>query len=122
VRINRKRLEESMEALGRIGATAKGGLNRVALTDDDRRGRDLLVRWMREAGLAVTVDQMGNIFGQRAGGDGRPRLDGLARRLRPYRRQVRRAARGAVRPRDHLNAERPEDRDAASRGHGHLHQ
>jgi beta-ureidopropionase / N-carbamoyl-L-amino-acid hydrolase len=72
VRINRKRLEESMEALGRIGATAKGGLNRVALTDDDRRGRDLLVGWMREAGLSVTVDQMGNIFGQRAGGDGRP--------------------------------------------------
>ena len=72
MRINRKRLEESMEALGRIGATAQGGLNRVALTDDDRRGRDLLVRWMREAGLAVTVDQMGNIFGQRAGGDGRP--------------------------------------------------
>ena len=72
MRINRKRLEESMEALGRIGATARGGLNRVALTDDDRRGRDLLVRWMREAGLTVTVDQMGNIFGQRAGGDGRP--------------------------------------------------
>ena len=72
MRINRKRLEESMEALGRIGATAKGGLNRVALTDDDRRGRDLLVGRMREAGLAVTVDQMGNIFGQRAGGDGRP--------------------------------------------------
>jgi len=56
MRINRKRLEESMEALGRIGATAKGGLNRVALTDDDRRGRDLLVEWMRQAGLAVTVD------------------------------------------------------------------
>jgi N-carbamoyl-L-amino-acid hydrolase len=72
VRINRKRLEESMEALGRIGATAKGGLNRVALTDDDRRGRDLLVRWMREAGLTVTVDQMGNIFGQRPGGNGLP--------------------------------------------------
>jgi N-carbamoyl-L-amino-acid hydrolase len=72
MRINRKRLEESMEALGRIGATAKGGLNRVALTDDDRRGRDLLVGWMREAGLTVTVDQMGNIFGQRAGGDDLP--------------------------------------------------
>ena len=70
MRINRKRLEESMEALGRVGATAKGGLNRVALTDDDRRGRDLLVEWMRQAGLAVTVDQMGNIFGQRAGSDG----------------------------------------------------
>ena len=70
MRINRKRLEESMEALGRVGATAKGGLNRVALTDDDRRGRDLLVEWMRLAGLAVTVDQMGNIIGQRAGSGG----------------------------------------------------
>ena len=70
MRINRKRLEESMEALGRVGATAKGGLNRVALTDDDRRGRDLLVEWMRQAGLAVTVDQMGNIIGQRAGSGG----------------------------------------------------
>jgi len=72
MRIDRKRLEESMEALGRIGATARGGLNRVALTDDDRRGRDLLVSWMREAGLTVTVDRMGNIFGQRAGEDGLP--------------------------------------------------
>src|SRR6266542_3881787 len=65
MRINRKRLENSMAALGRVGETAKGGLNRLALTDDDRRGRDLLVRWMREAGLTVTVDQMGNIFGLR---------------------------------------------------------
>ena len=72
MRIDRNRLAESMEALGRIGATARGGLHRVALTDDDRRGRDLLVRWMREAGLAVTVDQMGNIFGLRAGTEARP--------------------------------------------------
>ncbi|HEV8457549.1 MAG TPA: Zn-dependent hydrolase [Methylomirabilota bacterium] len=67
MRINRKRLEESMAALGRVGETPKGGLNRLALTDEDRRGRDLLVRWMREAGLNVTVDQMGNIFGLRGG-------------------------------------------------------
>ncbi len=72
MRINRNRLEESMEALGRVGATAKGGLNRVALTDDDRRGRDLLVEWMRQAGLTVTVDRMGNIFGHRAGSDSLP--------------------------------------------------
>jgi N-carbamoyl-L-amino-acid hydrolase len=72
MRINRKRLEESMDALGKIGATAKGGLTREALTDDDRRGRDLLVGWMREAGLTVTVDQMGNIFGERAGSDRLP--------------------------------------------------
>jgi N-carbamoyl-L-amino-acid hydrolase len=72
MRINRTRLEVSMEALGRIGETPNGGLNRLALTDDDRRGRDLLVRWMREAGLAVTVDAMGNIFGLRAGSEPLP--------------------------------------------------
>jgi N-carbamoyl-L-amino-acid hydrolase len=72
MRINRERLEESIEALGRVGETPAGGLTRVALTDEDRRGRDLLVRWMREAGLAVTVDQMGNIFGERAGRDALP--------------------------------------------------
>jgi beta-ureidopropionase / N-carbamoyl-L-amino-acid hydrolase len=72
MRINRARLAESMDALGRIGETPRGGLNRVALTDDDRRGRDLLVRWMKEAGLAVTVDQMGNIFGVRPGTEARP--------------------------------------------------
>jgi beta-ureidopropionase / N-carbamoyl-L-amino-acid hydrolase len=72
MRVNRNRLEESMDALGRVGGTVNGGLNRVALTDDDRRGRDLLVGWMREAGLTVTVDQMGNILGLRAGTDNLP--------------------------------------------------
>jgi len=67
MRINRTRLEASMERLGRIGETPAGGLTRLALSDEDRRGRDLLVGWMREAGLTVTVDQMGNIFGLRAG-------------------------------------------------------
>ncbi len=72
MRINRKRLEESMQALGRIGETPKGGLSRLALTDEDRRGRDLLVRWMREARLGVSVDRMGNIFGQRPGAEALP--------------------------------------------------
>ena len=72
MRIDRNRLAESMDALGRIGGTARGGLHRVALTDDDRRGRDALVGWMREAGLQVSVDQMGNIFGLRAGTEARP--------------------------------------------------
>ena len=72
MRIDRKRLESTIEELGRIGATERGGLTRLALTDEDRRGRDLLVGWMRQAGLRVTVDQMGNIFGERAGLPGRP--------------------------------------------------
>src|SRR6266542_303381 len=72
MRINRNRLQESMDALGRVGETRGGGLTRLALSDEDRRGRDLLVGWMREAGLSVSVDRMGNIVGQRAGAEGLP--------------------------------------------------
>src|SRR5213593_2058759 len=72
MRIDRKRLERSMDDLGRIGETPRGGLTRLALTDDDRRGRDWMVAHMREAGLRVTVDQMGNIFGEHAGTEALP--------------------------------------------------
>ena len=67
MKIDRQRLEQSIHDLGKIGATPRGGLTRVALTDEDKRGRDWLVARMKEAGLRVTVDQMGNIFGERAG-------------------------------------------------------
>ena len=72
MRIDRERLQDSMDRLGRVGETPAGGLTRLALTDEDRRGRDLLVEWMRGAGLTVTVDQMGNIFGVRGGKPGAP--------------------------------------------------
>src|SRR5262245_54019366 len=72
MRIDAKRLEQSIQDLGRIGETPRGGLTRLALTDEDRRGRDRMVEWMRGAGLRVTVDQMGNIFGERAGAAGAP--------------------------------------------------
>src|SRR5499433_3621495 len=65
--VDRTRLERSIEELGRIGQTPRGGLTRLALTEEDKRGRDWMVARMREAGLTVTVDQMGNIFGQRPG-------------------------------------------------------
>ncbi len=67
MRINRKRLEETFDALGRIGETPNHGLTRLALTDEDKRARDQMVAWMKEAGLRVSVDQMGNIFGERPG-------------------------------------------------------
>src|ERR671924_2261014 len=70
--IDRARLEASIHELGKIGATARGGLTRLALTDEDKRGRDWMVARMREAGLRVTVDQMGNIFGERPGEAGLP--------------------------------------------------
>jgi beta-ureidopropionase / N-carbamoyl-L-amino-acid hydrolase len=72
MKIDRARLARTIEELGRIGATERGGLTRLALSDEDRRGRDLMVGWMRQAGLRVSVDQMGNIFGERAGEPGRP--------------------------------------------------
>ncbi len=72
MRIDCARLEQTIEDLGRIGETPRGGLSRLALTDDDRHARDRMVVWMREAGLTVTVDRMGNIFGQRPGTEALP--------------------------------------------------
>jgi N-carbamoyl-L-amino-acid hydrolase len=72
MRIDRRRLERSIEELGKIGETPRGGLTRLALTDEDKRGRDWMVARMREAGLRVTIDQMGNIFGQRPGAEALP--------------------------------------------------
>ena len=67
--INGQRLWDSLMEMAKIGATAKGGVCRLALTDLDREGRDLFVRWAREAGCTITVDQMGNVFARRAGKD-----------------------------------------------------
>lgn len=67
LRINAQRLHARLDTLAQVGAIAGGGCCRLALTDDDRRGRDLVVSWMRELGLAVQVDAIGNVFGLRAG-------------------------------------------------------
>jgi N-carbamoyl-L-amino-acid hydrolase len=67
LRINGQRLWNSLMDLARIGATAKGGVRRLALTDLDRQGRDLVVGWLRETGAGVEVDGAGNIFAVRAG-------------------------------------------------------
>ena len=67
--VNSRRLWSSLMELARIGATAKGGVRRLALSDEDRRGRDCFVGWCRDAGLAVEVDAIGNIFARRAGTD-----------------------------------------------------
>jgi N-carbamoyl-L-amino-acid hydrolase len=67
LRINGSRLWTSLMELARIGATDKGGVKRLALTDLDRQGRDLVVQWAQEAGLAITVDKIGNVFMRREG-------------------------------------------------------
>ena len=67
--INAQRLWDALMELARIGATPKGGVRRLALSDEDRRGRDCFVGWCREAAMTVEVDAIGNIFARRAGTD-----------------------------------------------------
>lgn len=67
LRVNGTRLWDALMTLAQIGGTAKGGVCRLALTDLDRQGRDLVVGWAREAGMSVTVDQIGNVFMRRPG-------------------------------------------------------
>jgi len=67
LRINGERLWGSLMELAEIGATAKGGCRRLALTDLDRQGRDLVIRWAKAEGLSVTIDKIGNVFMRREG-------------------------------------------------------
>ena len=63
------RLWQSLMDLAQIGATPKGGVKRMTLTDLDKAGRDRFVGWCRDAGMTVRVDPIGNIFAHRPGAD-----------------------------------------------------
>ena len=67
LRVDIDRLMSRIEALGTVGALAGGGVCRLALSDADRDGRDLVASWMKELGLAVSVDRIGNVVGVRTG-------------------------------------------------------
>lgn len=67
--INGERLWASLMTLAEIGATPKGGVCRLALTDTDREARDLFVTWCRDAGCSIRIDELGNIFARREGRD-----------------------------------------------------
>ena len=67
VRINGQRLWDSLMELAQIGATPKGGVCRLTLTDLDKQGRDVVLKWARDAGMTVTIDKIGNGFMRRAG-------------------------------------------------------
>ncbi len=67
VRIDGSRLWDSLMEMAKIGATPKGGVKRLALTDEDKESRDLFVRWCEDAGCTIRVDRIGNIFARRAG-------------------------------------------------------
>jgi len=67
LRINEARLLARLNQLAAIGRTEDGSCCRLALTDEDKAGRDLVSAWMRELGLEVRVDGIGNIFALRRG-------------------------------------------------------
>src|SRR3954470_20957281 len=68
-RIDAKRLWDSLMGFAEIGATAKGGVRRLTLTDVDKRGRDRFRRECEALGLTVRVDAIGNMFARRPGRD-----------------------------------------------------
>ena len=67
LRIDGERLCRRIAQLAEIGAIEGGGVCRLALTDADRAGRDLVCEWMRELGMTVSVDRIGNVVGIREG-------------------------------------------------------
>ncbi|MBK9604980.1 MAG: Zn-dependent hydrolase [Betaproteobacteria bacterium] len=69
LRIDSDRLLGRLDQLAAIGPIDGGGCCRLALTDADKAGRDQVVAWMREQGLEVSVDCIGNVFGLRRGAE-----------------------------------------------------
>ena len=67
LRVDGARLWASIMEMAKIGALPGGGCGRLALTDDDKRARDLFASWCEQAGCTVTVDEMGNMFARRPG-------------------------------------------------------
>ncbi len=63
------RLWRTLHQLAEIGATPAGGVARVALTDDDRAGRDQFVEWATELGCSIHLDRIGNLFARYEGTD-----------------------------------------------------
>ena len=68
-RIDGARLWDTLMEIAKIGATPKGGVRRLTLSEEDRQGRLLFQSWCEALGLKVRVDTMGNMFARREGRD-----------------------------------------------------
>ena len=63
--VNQQRLWDSLMEMATIGATAHGGSCRLALSDDDARGRRRFIAWCEAAGCEIRIDPIGNVFARR---------------------------------------------------------
>lgn len=69
IRVNRERLQQRLEEISQFGKTPGGGVTRVALTEEDRQGRNQLIDWLRQEECEVRIDLIGNIFATYPGTD-----------------------------------------------------
>jgi beta-ureidopropionase / N-carbamoyl-L-amino-acid hydrolase len=76
LRIDGARLSLRLDELAARGMQPDGSCARLALTDEDRDGRDLVVMWTNDLGLDVTVDAIGNVVGTWIVGEGAPVMIG----------------------------------------------
>ena len=107
-RISGPRLWDTLMEIAQIGATPKGGVKRISLTETDKAGRTQFRIWCEAIGLKLRVDSMGNMFARREGRDPSrlPVLFGSHLDSQPDRRQVRWRARRHRRPRGDAYPER----------------
>jgi N-carbamoyl-L-amino-acid hydrolase len=68
-KLSDRHLLDTLDTLAQIGAIEGGGCARLALSDEDKAGRDLVAGWMKELGLKVRIDAIGNVVGLRAGAE-----------------------------------------------------
>ena len=76
IQVNGKRLMQRLFELADIGAIDGGGCARLALTDADKEGRDLVIEWMKDLDLEITIDVVGNVVGIWNVGAGLPVMTG----------------------------------------------
>jgi beta-ureidopropionase / N-carbamoyl-L-amino-acid hydrolase len=65
--VDEKNLTRALDELAQIGAIEGGGCARLALSDEDKAGRDLVIGWMKALGLDLRIDAIGNVIGIRTG-------------------------------------------------------
>lgn len=66
-KINHERLNKHLEALAELGKNPKGGVSRIAYTEADKKAREQVIKWMKEAGLETKIDLAGNLVGYTTG-------------------------------------------------------
>ena len=60
--VDESRLWSRQMAMAEIGATERGGVNRAALSDEDRRARRLMLEWAGDRGFEVATDDIANLY------------------------------------------------------------